>query len=295
VESVGRARESVRTALGGALDRRRGVVDTLRSEAPEPDQGEREARATADRDLAEARGQGDFPRAFAALREEESRARAVRRARFARDLDAFQSDLMAGEKLGIDTTPAMELFGEAKIALEAGGVESVPGLLARGRERLDELVRPRLDDYLREVESEMVFAHEGLNVVLGPLPERLATLRSAWDARRPRDPTEVARSGLALAEELQQRKAWHRELLNLHYLVDAALARATGRRLDTSQARRLLEESFRARATDYPAALDKAREALALLREVLPGDAESDAAVAGAGSTGRARSGAGRS
>jgi outer membrane protein TolC len=54
--------------------------------------------------------------------------------------------------------------------------------------------------------------------------------------------------------------------MNLHYLIDAALARAQQSRVDTTQARQLLSESIRLRDSDYAAALEKAREALRLLQ-----------------------------
>ena len=41
--------------------------------------------------------------------------------------------------------------------------------------------------------------------------------------------------------------------------------------MDTAEARRLLDESIRARATDYALALEKARQALRLLQGQLQG------------------------
>jgi hypothetical protein len=63
----------------------------------------------------------------------------------------------------------------------------------------------------------------------------------------------------------------HRELLNIHYLIDAALVRATDRHLPTDQARTLLAESIDLRNTDYAAALERARQSLAILQGLLKG------------------------
>lgn len=71
---------------------------------------------------------------------------------------------------------------------------------------------------------------------------------------------------LKTEEELNLRKSLHRELMNLHYLIDAALTKAHELRVDTSEARALLAESLRLRETDYSAALEKAREALRKLQ-----------------------------
>ncbi len=79
----------------------------------------------------------------------------------------------------------------------------------------------------------------------------------------------AARLLLAQEEELNQRKSMHRELLNVTYLIDAGLSKATEAHLDVAEARKLLDESIRLRATDYPGALGKARESLASLQAVL--------------------------
>ncbi|MCI4318169.1 MAG: hypothetical protein L3J96_06485, partial [Thermoplasmata archaeon] len=49
-------------------------------------------------------------------------------------------------------------------------------------------------------------------------------------------------------------------------LIDSALAKAAEKHVDTTDARKLLEESIRARVDDYQKALDKARESLKLLQ-----------------------------
>ncbi|MFZ1023084.1 MAG: hypothetical protein WAN87_02995, partial [Thermoplasmata archaeon] len=82
-------------------------------------------------------------------------------------------------------------------------------------------------------------------------------------------PIEAARLLLAAEEDLSRRKALHRELLNLHYLIDAAIARALERKLDVSRARLLLEESIRLREQDYGQALERARESHHVLQEML--------------------------
>jgi hypothetical protein len=279
-ESLARTREVSREALNDGLD----AIEESRSALGEPDGAEKAVREEIRKAVDEARARGDFRSAFATLRDETERVREGKRAHLARELESLHGALLAGEKLGVDTTPVMELFSEAKLALEAGTLDAVPESIARGRSQLDELLQPRLDARIREIESELLFAREGLNVALGPLPERLGHLRAEWDARRPKDAARSSQDALEIAEELQRRKALHRELLNLHYLVDAALARAADRRLDTEPARRILEESLRARSTDYSVALEKAREALALLREQLGGEVADAGAGPGTGS-----------
>jgi len=56
---------------------------------------------------------------------------------------------------------------------------------------------------------------------------------------------------------------------NVTYLIDAGLSKASEAHLDASEPRKLLDESIRLRATDYAAALAKARECLASLQLIL--------------------------
>ncbi|MCI4367576.1 MAG: hypothetical protein L3K08_07480, partial [Thermoplasmata archaeon] len=171
-----------------------------------------------------------------------------------------------GEKLGVDTTPVMELLTEAKLAIETGKFAGVPDLIKGAGRTLSGIVSPRLADRFRDLQTEVVFAQEGLHVVLGPLPERLQEVERSRIAG---DVLQAARLFLAQEEDLNQRKSMHRELLNVTYLIDAGLSKATESRLDASEARKLLDESIRMRATDYAGALAKARECLASLQALL--------------------------
>jgi len=180
-----------------------------------------------------------------------------------RAVAALRDRLWVGERLGVDTTPAMQTFGEARAAVDAGRLGEATGLLARASAALDDSVRAPLQRRRREIASEVTFAEEGLHVSVGPVKEQLQAADALLTAGR------VLEGGaglLKVEEELNLRKSLHRELTNLHYLIDAALARAEERNIDTARARDLLTESLRLRASDYPAALEKAREALKILQ-----------------------------
>ena len=116
---------------------------------------------------------------------------------------------------------------------------------------------------LRDLQTEVNFAQEGLHVRVGPTRERLQQVEQL---ERSGQLLEGARLLLKAEEELNLRKSLHRELTNLHYLIDAALTKAHELRVDTTEARALLSESLRLRETDYPAALEKARAALRKLQ-----------------------------
>ena len=124
---------------------------------------------------------------------------------------------------------------------------------------------------MKELQTELRFAEEGLHVSVGPVRVRMKEID---DLDRSGRLLEAARLLLKAEEELNLRKSLHRELMNLHYLIDAALARAHERHLDTEAARALLQESIRLRETDYAAALEKAREALRKLHETGAGQTE---------------------
>ncbi|HEV2449710.1 MAG TPA: hypothetical protein VGU43_04780, partial [Thermoplasmata archaeon] len=233
-----------------------------------PAEGEAEAglRAELSRKVSAAREQHEYAGALEILREEESRVHERMRQKLVGQVQDLQDRLWVGEKLGIDTTPVMEVFSEAKLALDSNRLDSVPSLVHRGLLQLETLVRRRIEEKIREVETELLFAQDGLHVTLGSVPKRLEQSRAALSEGRPVD---AARLLLETEEELGRRKALHRELLNLHYLVDAALARAQERRIDVALPRQLLAESLKLRAEDYGPALQKAREALQRLQELL--------------------------
>jgi hypothetical protein len=265
-EALAAGRHRAYQALDRAVATALGLVEQVYALAPEVGPEESAHRATVGQKLVDYRSQHDYLGALDLLREEESRARERLRSDLAARVAALQDRLWIGEKIGVDTTPVMELFSEAKLAMEAGRLEPVPRLVSQGLASLEELVRHRLEEKLREVETELIFAREGLHVTVGTLPDDVENARHELVSGRP---VEAGRHLLDAWDELNRRKALHRELTNLHFLVDAALGRAYERHLDTGEARRLLEESLKLRSTDYAPALEKAREALRLLQDAL--------------------------
>jgi tetratricopeptide (TPR) repeat protein len=171
--------------------------------------------------------------------------------------------LWVGERLGVDTTPVMQTFSEARVALDAGRLNESEALYQRANETLEhsvvELFTRRFEDLLTEIN----FAADGLRVSVAPVRQRYQEITDLAQARHH---LEAGRLLLAAEEDLALRKSLHRELMNLHYLIDAALGRAAERRADTTEARALLAESVRLRDSDYPAALEKARDALRRLQ-----------------------------
>jgi hypothetical protein len=262
------ARRMTTSALSARLDARTSEVEALYQSAGIASDDEVPLRDRARARVVEARGRQAYAEALGVLRDEESRITDLRRVALQGRVTALKERLWIGEKLGLDTTPVMEVFSEAQLALQSGRPDDVPPLVEKGEGLLRTLVASRLPDRLRDTQTELVFAQDGLHVALTDVAERLKGA-SALSAEG--SPVEAARVVLEAGEELNRRKALHRELMNLHYLIDAALGRATERQVDTADARRLLDESIRARATDYALALEKAREALRLLQGQLQG------------------------
>jgi len=205
----------------------------------------------------------DFGAALALVRSELDLARQRRREEIERQMAEFKDRLWVGERLALDTTPVMQTFSEARVALDAGRPDEAEALLARATSALEPAVRDPFVRRWRELQTEMNFAQEGLHVRIGPVRERLQQVE---ELDRSGQLLDAARLLLKTEEDLNLRKSLHRELMNLHYLIDAALTRAHELRVDTSAARALLSESLRLRETDYVAALEKAREALRKLQ-----------------------------
>ena len=213
--------------------------------------------------LADLRRRHDFGAALAVVRSELDLSRRRRREEIERQMSEFKDRLWVGERLALDTTPVMQTFSEARVALDAGRPDEAEALLARANSALEPAVREPFMRRLRDLQTEVNFAQEGLHVRVGPTRERLQQVEQL---ERSGQLLEGARLLLKAEEELNLRKSLHRELTNLHYLIDAALTKAHELRVDTTEARALLSESLRLRETDYPAALEKARAALRKLQ-----------------------------
>ncbi len=265
-ELLQRTGRSAETALGAALEERWAGLRSAYERNLPIDDGEKERRAEVEQRLAVLRERRAYVEGFELVVEEAQRLQALRGRELGRRVHDLEESLLLGEKLGVDTTPVMQLFSEAKLAFEAGKLEPVPAYVERALHQLGEIVRPRVDEKLRDLRAEVVFAREGLNVALGPVDQLLQGVPGMVQRGNLVD---AARMLVSAEEQLSQRKAQHRELLNLHYIVDAALAQAQARHLDTTRARELLAESIQARASDYGAALDKARQAHELLKSML--------------------------
>ena len=158
---------------------------------------------------------------------------------------------------------AAMIFASASAA-DAQRIEEAERLVADALPALERAVRDPFARRQKDVVTELNFAQEGLHVSVGPVVERMREVEVLERTGRLLD---AARALLAAEEDLNLRKSLHRELLNLHYLIDAALTRAQQTGADTSRARVLLAESIRLRETDYSLALEKAREALKLLQQ----------------------------
>ncbi len=234
--------------------------------------------------LADLQVQRNFVGALALIREERGRVLQRRREGVEADLQRLKDQLWVGERLGVDTTPMMQTFSEARVALDASHLEEAETLNARAREALEHAIDEPFARRRGELLTEINFASDGLRVSVGPLRVRYVEMERLATQRRL---LEGSRLLISIEEELNLRKSLHRELMNLHYLIDAALARAAERRVDTSEARALLAESVRLRDEDYAAALEKARDALRRLQGEVPapGAAATTARTEGAAAT----------
>jgi hypothetical protein len=210
------------------------------------------------------RRQRDYSSALEAIRTELEIMNRRRRELVEARIADLKAQLWVGERLGLDTTPVMQTFSEARSATDAGKLEDAERLLVGAMPALERAVRDPFARRLKDVATELTFAQEGLHVSAGPVAERVREVEVLERTGRLLD---AAKLLLAAEEDLNLRKSLHRELLNLNYLIDAALSRAQQAGVDSSKARILLAESIRLREADYTAALEKAREALRTLQE----------------------------
>ena len=263
-EAVERAGIASRRVLESVVDGRWREVEAEfgRSAAAAPAEAARREEVRGQ--LAALRERKDYAAALALVRSELALARQRRHEELEARATLFKDRLWVGERLGVDTTPVMQTFSEARVALDAGRLDDAETLLAKASSALVPAVKEPFLRRLKDLQIEVTFAQEGLHVIVGSVRDRI---REVDERERAGDLLDASRILLRAEEELNLRKSLHRELMNLHYLIDAAIARAHERRLDTSAARLLLAESLRLRDQDYVAALEKAREALRLLQD----------------------------
>jgi len=266
-EAIGRAESASRKVFGSIVEVRWREVEAELARGPSPTAAEEARRAEVASQLAAQLSKGDFSRALGVVREELGNAHRRRREALEAGLVQLKERLWVGERLGVDTTPVMQTFSEARVALDTGRLGEGEGLFRRATESLERSIVDPFDRRLSDLLIEINFAADGLRVSVGPVRQRFDEITALASAGRR---LEGGRQLLAAEEELALRKSLHRELMNLHYLIDAALGRAAERRADTTAARALLAESVRLRDTDYPAALDKARDALRRLHGESP-------------------------
>lgn len=273
------AEDGARRLFDEILDGRWREIEAEAREAGDPTATEAARRQDVAHKLAELRRGHDIGGALRLVHDEHALLQAQHTERVVRALGTLRDRLWVGERLGVDTTPVMQTFGEARAAVDAGRLAEATKLLERAGTSLEETVRAPLTRRRKELASEVTFAEEGLHVSVGPVKDQLREADALLGGGHLLD---GGAKLLKVEEELNLRKSLHRELTNLHYLIDASLGRAEERQVDTTRARALLDESLRLRATDYAAALEKAREALKLLQSegVVVPEASAPAAAA---------------
>jgi hypothetical protein len=231
---------------------------------PPPEEADR--RSAWREAVAAAKAHGAYADAFEAVAQEERHGRESTKTELDKRVADLKDRLWVGERLGLDTTPAMQRFSEARSAVDQDHFEAASKAVDQGLGALDEVIQAGLAKHLRDVETEMHFARDGLHVHLGDLGERLANVESLAAKH---ELVAAGRLLLATEEELERRKSYQRELTNVFYLIEAGLRRASDARLDTTEARRRFDASTREAARDYPAAIEQARAALKLVQGLL--------------------------
>ncbi len=262
--SLARADAQSRRLFGEVVERRWRELQEA-TPAPGPTAAEeRTRRAELRVQLDRLKERRDLGEALKLLALELEQLKSRRREEITKSMAEFRDRLWVGERLGLDTTPAMQTFSEARVAFDAEKYGPAAQLLDKARASLEDSAKSSLARRRKELQSEVTFAEEGLHVAVGPVKERLKEADELASAGKV---IEAGRIVLAAVEEVNLRKSLHRELTNLHYLLDAALSRAGDLGVDTTDARKLLAESLSLRESDYAAALEKAREALRSLRQ----------------------------
>ena len=245
--------------LRGLLDEERARLEKFWEEepalSPEESRLREETLTGATQALAEER----YDEAGSILERGRTEGASLHRGKLESEFTALEERVLLGERLGVDTTPVMEIFTEAKLDLAAGKNAESQEKRRRSEETLDGLFRQRVPERLQELTSEVAFAREGLGVEVGSLEALLKEVEGSVGAGKF---AEAARSLVQVESELNRLKGMHHRLASLRYMIEAALNRRAGSGADVSGLRDRLTSISTSGAGGYDEALQQAQKLL---------------------------------
>ncbi len=175
---------------------------------------------------------------------------------------------MVIERLGLDFTPIIERISEAKTAVQGDDLDGATGKLGQAFLMLDAMIRESVPAKAKDFRKRILRARDQLNVSTTGMEELVAESERLLSSG---EPVRSARTLMDAENELNNRKGWQTELMNLQSILVSLTEQAEADSIDTVSVTKLMEEAVSLKTRgDYKSALEKLRAGQEEIRRLLP-------------------------
>ncbi|MEM3444631.1 MAG: hypothetical protein QW115_01495 [Thermoplasmata archaeon] len=180
-------------------------------------------------------------------------------------ISLFESQIISAEKIGIDTTASMEALTQAKIALNSKAYDGLTTFLQNAMRELYENVKTKLSTIIYQVEVKLNYA-KNMGVLL---TEAENVLKKAKEAYAKENIPEAILLVHQCDAAIEMAKDLHRELTDLLYTADSAIATARKYGLDTKESEEILKEALYEKTRDYRKAIELTRKSIEIAKKLV--------------------------
>ncbi|MCX8174070.1 MAG: hypothetical protein N3F63_05655 [Thermoplasmata archaeon] len=180
-------------------------------------------------------------------------------------ISLFESQIISAEKVGIDTTTSMEALTQAKIALNSKAYDGLNTFLNNAMQELYENVKTKLSSVIYQVEVKLNYA-KNMGVLVTEAETVLKKARESYaQGNMPEAISQIQQCDVAI----EMAKDMHRELTDLLYTADSAIANARKYGLDTKESEDTLKEALYEKTRDYRKAIELTRKSIEIAKKLV--------------------------
>ncbi|MEM3396547.1 MAG: hypothetical protein QW620_01750 [Thermoplasmata archaeon] len=180
-------------------------------------------------------------------------------------INLFESQIISAEKVGIDTTTSMEALTQAKIALNSKAYDGLNTFLNNAMQELYENVKTKLSTVIYQVEVKLNYA-KNMGVLVTEAENLLKKAKESYaQGKMPDAIAQIQQCDVAI----EMAKDMHRELTDLLYTADSAIANARKYGLDTKESEDTLKEALYEKTRDYRKAIELTRKSIEIAKKLV--------------------------
>jgi len=186
-------------------------------------------------------------------------------AQIASQISTFEAQILSAEKVGIDTTSSMEALTQAKIALSNRAFDGLSVFLKNAIDELNENIKNKLSTVIYQIEVKLNYA-KNMGVLLTESEE---LLRKAKELYAQGNVAEAIKQIQQCDASIETAKDMHRELTDLLYTADSAIANARKYGLNTRESEDVLKEALYEKTRDYRKAIELVRKSIEIAKKIV--------------------------